>query len=52
MLDGPFVEAKEHLAGVYIIEAADLDAALKWAAKVAACLDKPIEVRPFSATAA
>ena len=31
--DGPFVEAKEHLAGFYIIEAADLDAALGWASK-------------------
>ena len=32
--DGPFVEAKEHLGGFYIIEAADLDAALGWASKV------------------
>ena len=32
--DGPFVEAKEHLAGFYIIEAPDLDAALGWASKV------------------
>ena len=32
--DGPFVEAREHLGGFYIIEAADLDAALGWAAKV------------------
>ena len=32
--DGPFVEAREHLAGFYIIEAADLDAALGWASRV------------------
>lgn len=31
--DGPFVEAKEHLGGFYIIEARDLDAALAWASK-------------------
>src|SRR5829696_4704374 len=32
--DGPFAESKEHLAGFYIIQAADLDAALAWASKV------------------
>ena len=31
MTDGPFVEAKEHIAGFYIINADDLDAALAWA---------------------
>src|SRR5918996_2321157 len=36
--DGPFVESKEHLAGFYIIEAADLDEALKWASKTSACV--------------
>jgi hypothetical protein len=45
--DGPFVESKEHLAGFYIIEADDLDAALKWASKTSACIGKPIEVRPL-----
>lgn len=45
--DGPFVESKEHIAGFYIIEAPDLDAALDWASKVTACIDAPIEVRPF-----
>jgi hypothetical protein len=45
--DGPFVESKEHLGGFYIIEAADLDAALGWAAKVTAAVNAPIEVRPF-----
>lgn len=49
--DGPFVEAKEHLGGFYIIEAPDLDAALVWAAKTTAIVRKPIEVRPFWATA-
>jgi hypothetical protein len=45
--DGPFVESKEHIAGFYIIEAPDLDAALGWAAKVTACIEAPIEVWPF-----
>lgn len=49
--DGPFVEAKEHLAGFYIIEAADLDAALGWAAKVTRTIAAPIEVWPFADTA-
>ncbi len=45
--DGPFAESKEHLAGFYILQAADLDAALEWARKVTTCVGKPIEVRPF-----
>jgi hypothetical protein len=48
--DGPFVESKEHLAGFYIIEAEDLDAALAWASKVTAAIDAPIEVWPFRET--
>ena len=49
--DGPFVEAKEHLGGFYIIEAADLDAALGWASKVTRTVGAPIEVWPFADTA-
>lgn len=49
--DGPFVESKEHIAGYYVIEAPDLDAALGWASKVTACIHAPIEVRPFMDTA-
>jgi hypothetical protein len=45
--DGPFVESKEHLAGFYIINADDLDAAMGWATKTAAIIGMPIEVRPF-----
>ena len=45
--DGPFVEAKEHLGGFYIIQAEDLDAALAWASKVTEAIMKPIEVWPF-----
>jgi hypothetical protein len=46
--DGPFAESKEHLAGFYMIDAEDLDAALGWAAKVSGAIDRPIEVRPFA----
>ena len=45
--DGPFAETKEYLGGFWIIEAADLDAALAWAAKGAAACMGPVEVRPF-----
>jgi len=46
--DGPYVEGKEHLGGLTIIEAADLDAALGWARKLSAATTLPIEVRPFA----
>jgi hypothetical protein len=45
--DGPYVEAKEHIGGFTIIQAADLDAALDWAAKYARITHLPVEVRPF-----
>jgi hypothetical protein len=45
--DGPYAETKEHLAGFWIIDAADLDAALEWAKLAAAAELMPIEVRPF-----
>ena len=45
--DGPFVESKEHLAGFYIVEADDLDAALGWATRTSTIIGMPIEVRPF-----
>lgn len=50
MTDGPFAEAKEHIAGFYIINAEDLDQALQWAGKVSGAVGQPIEVRPFHAT--
>jgi hypothetical protein len=49
MTDGPFVEGKEHIGGVWVIEAVDLDAALAWAAKATAACRQPVEVRPFQA---
>jgi hypothetical protein len=45
--DGPFTEAKEHIGGFWIIDVADLDAALEWAAKATRACREPVEVRPF-----
>lgn len=45
--DGPFAETKEHIGGFWVIEAADLDAALAWAAKATRACQAPVEVRPF-----
>jgi hypothetical protein len=45
--DGPYAETKEHLAGFWIINAADLDEALEWAKLATAAELRPIEVRPF-----
>lgn len=45
--DGPYVEGKEHIGGIYVIAAPDLDAALRWGRKVAGATTLPIEVRPF-----
>ena len=45
--DGPFVESKEFLIGFWIIEAADLDVALKLAAEGSKACNRKVEVRPF-----
>ena len=45
--DGPFAEGKEHIGGFWVVRAADLDAALGWAAKAARACANPVEVRPF-----
>jgi hypothetical protein len=47
MTDGPFAEGKEHLGGLCIVKAPDLDAALEWGRKAARATTLPIEVRPF-----
>ena len=46
VLDGPYAETKEQFGGYYIIEAADVDAALDWAQKCPASWFGTIEVRP------
>jgi hypothetical protein len=45
--DGPFAEGKEHIGGIMVINAPDLDAALGWARKLTQAITLPIEVRPF-----
>ena len=47
VLDGPYAEAKEQLAGYYLIEAKDLDAALEWAARCPGASGGTMEVRPI-----
>lgn len=45
--DGPYTETKEHLAGFWIIDVDDLDAALEWAKLATATQRVPVEVVPF-----
>ncbi len=45
--DGPFVESKEFLAGFWIIEAPDIDTALRIAAEGSKACNRKVEVRPF-----
>jgi hypothetical protein len=45
--DGPFVESKEYLAGFWVIEAPDLDVALKLAAAGSKACNRKVEVRPL-----
>jgi len=45
--DGPYVETKEHVVGFWIIEAPDLDVALKLATEGSKACNRKVEVRPF-----
>jgi hypothetical protein len=45
--DGPFAETREQIGGFWVVQAADLDAALELAAKGAEACGWPVEVRPF-----
>ena len=45
--DGPYVESKEYIAGFWVIEAPDLDVALKVAADGSKACNRKVEVRPF-----
>ena len=47
LTDGPFIESKEQIGGITIVDAADLDAALSWATRLTTAIGVPIEVRPF-----
>ena len=45
--DGPFVETKEYLIGFWVVEAPDLDVALRLAAEGSMACNRKVEVRPF-----
>ena len=45
VLDGPFAESKEQLAGYYLIDVADLDAAMSWAGRCPTAQHGIVEVR-------
>jgi hypothetical protein len=47
VLDGPYAETKEQLGGYYLIDVADLDAALSWAARCPGASTGTMEVRPI-----
>jgi hypothetical protein len=44
--DGPFAETKEEFGGFYLIDAPDLDEAIKWAAKIPGAARGTVEIRP------
>ena len=46
LTDGPAAEIKEHFGGYTLVECADLDEALRWAARIPTALDGKVEVRP------
>ncbi|MDP3823357.1 MAG: YciI family protein [Burkholderiales bacterium] len=47
VLNGPYAETREQLGGYYVIDVADLDAALSWAARCPTSSYGTIEVRPI-----
>jgi len=47
VLDGPYAEAKEQLGGYFVIDVADRDAAIAWAARCPATTHGVVEVRPL-----
>ena len=47
MTDGPYAESKQQMGGFWIVEAADMDAALEWGRRGAAACEGPVEVRPL-----
>src|SRR5579859_1749447 len=47
VLDGPYVDTKEQLGGYFLIDVADLDAAISWAARCPAAGHGAVEIRPI-----
>ncbi|OKH84378.1 YciI family protein [Mycolicibacterium sp.] len=48
--DGPFADTRERLGGVFVIDVADLDAALSWARRCPAAQWGAVEIRPVAVT--
>jgi len=44
--DGPFIESREQLGGIFVVDCADLDEAIGWAARCPGALHGTVEVRP------
>lgn len=47
--DGPFIEAREHVGGFWVLDCRDLEEALDWGRKAAIACRAPVEVRAFNA---
>jgi len=47
--DGPYLEAKEYVGGLWLLKCADMDEAMEWARKAAVACRVPVEVREFLA---
>jgi hypothetical protein len=47
VLDGPYVDSKEQVGGYYLIDVADLDAAISWASRCPGASHGVVEVRPI-----
>ncbi|HTX57287.1 MAG TPA: YciI family protein [Candidatus Acidoferrales bacterium] len=47
VLDGPYADTKEQLAGYFLIDVPDLDAAISWAARCPAASEGTVEIRPI-----
>jgi hypothetical protein len=47
LTDGPYAETKEQIGGYFIVEAPNLDEALKWAARIPGAKNGAVEVRPL-----
>lgn len=46
--DGPYIDSGEHIGGLWVLEAADIDEALAWGRKAAVACRAPVEVRQFN----
>jgi hypothetical protein len=49
--DGPYIESKEHVAGFWVVQAADAEVALKLASQGSSACNRRVELRPFAGIA-